>query len=269
MFFTFYRLFIRFYIVAHLPVGCKALGLIAMNRHLRDTFSLHSLSFGKRMCYNKYAYLILQTESECQMKLKRIAMIAAYDLAASFLLGVSIVVFAVRANFAPGGVSGLAVIVNYLTGAQIGLMTVLINIPIILFTFRRLGPAFFLHSVKTMLINAFFIDYVVCHIPAYAGSRMIAAVFSGVCAGIAYSLVFNMGSSTGGTDFIIAAIRRAKPGLSLGMLAFVIDSTVILASVFVFGEVRAFIYGAVYTVVTSLSLDATTAVLKRLGAQTV
>lgn len=203
------------------------------------------------------------------MNLKRIFKILAYDLAASFLLGVSIVVFAVRANFAPGGVSGLAVIANYLTGAQIGLMTILINIPIVLFTFRRLGPAFFLHSVKTTLINAFFIDYVVCHIPAYTGSRMIAAILSGVCAGAAYSLVFNMGSSTGGTDFIIAAIRRVKPNLSLGMLALFIDSAVILASVFVFGEVQAFVYGAVYTVVTSAALDATTAILKRLGAETV
>lgn len=203
------------------------------------------------------------------MNKKQIVKIIAYDLAASFLLGVSIVVFAVRANFAPGGVSGLAVIINYLTGAQIGLMTVLINIPIILFTFRRLGPAFFLHSVKTMLINAFFIDYIVCHIPVYAGSRMIAAILSGVLAGVAYSLVFNMGSSTGGTDFIMAAIRREKPNLSFGLLAFLIDSTVILASVFVFGEVQAFVYGMVYTVVTSLSLDATTAVMKRLGVQTV
>lgn len=203
------------------------------------------------------------------MNKNQIAKIIAYDFAASFLLGVSIVVFAVRANFAPGGVSGLAVIVNYLTGAQIGLTTVLINIPIILFTFRRLGPAFFLHSVKTMLINAFFVDYIVCHIPVYTGSRMIAAILSGVSAGVAYSLVFNMGSSTGGTDFIMAAIRRAKPNLSFGLLAFLIDSTVILASVFVFGEVQAFVYGMVYTVVTSLSLDATTAVMKRLGVQTV
>lgn len=203
------------------------------------------------------------------MKARRIAQILAYDMAASFLLGISIVVFAVQANFAPGGVSGIAVILNYLFGAPIGLATVLINIPIIIVTYKRLGPAFFLHSVKTVLINALFVDYVVCHIPVYTGSRLLAAILSGVCAGAAYSLVFNMGSSTGGTDFIMAAIRRVKPELSFGMLAFVIDSTVILGSVFVFGEVQAFVYGMAYTVVTSLALDATTWCMKKLGAQTV
>lgn len=203
------------------------------------------------------------------MRAKRAAQILLYDIVASLLLGVSIVVFAVQANFAPGGVSGIAVILNYLFGTPIGLATVLINVPIILATYKRLGPAFFLHSVKTVLINALFVDYVVCHIPPYAGSRMLAAILSGVCAGVAYSLVFNMGSSTGGTDFIMAAIRRVKPQLSFGMLAFVIDGLVILSSVFVFGEVQAFVYGMVYTVVTSLSLDATTWCMKKLGAHTV
>ena len=201
--------------------------------------------------------------------MKRITKILAYDLAASFLLGVSIVIFAVQANFAPGGVSGIAVILNYLFDAPIGLMTVVINIPIILGTFRKLGPAFFLHSVKTVLINAVFADYVVVHLPMYEGSRLLASVLSGVFAGVAYSLVFNMGSSTGGTDFIIAAIRRLKPEMSFGLLAFFIDSAVILGSVFVFGEIEAFLYGAVYTVVTSASLDATTWCMKKLGAQTV
>ena len=203
------------------------------------------------------------------MRIRKAAGILATDIAASFLLGVSIVVFAVQANFAPGGVSGIAVILNYLFKTPIGLATVLINVPIILATFRNLGPAFFFHSVKTTLINSLFIDYVVIYLPAYTGSRLIAAVLSGVFAGAAYSLVFNMGSSTGGTDFIMAAIRRVRPQLSFGFLAFVIDGVVIIASVFVFGEAQAFIYGAVYTVVTSLSLDATTWCLKQLGMQTV
>ena len=202
------------------------------------------------------------------MDKKRITIIVLYDLIASFLLGVSIVVFAVKANFAPGGVSGLAVIFNYLFGWPIGLVTVLINLPIVLATFRRLGPAFFFCSVKSVLINALFIDYIVVLLPAYEGSRMLAAIFSGLFAGVAYSMLFNIGSSTGGTDFIIAAIQRAKPKLSFGMLAFFIDSTVILASAFVFGELQAVLYGAVYTVVTSASLDGATAMMKRLGLPT-
>lgn len=202
------------------------------------------------------------------MDKKRIALMLFYDLIASFLLGVSIVIFAMEANFAPGGVSGLAVIFNYLFDWPVGLVTVLINVPIVIATYKKLGPSFFICSVKSVLINAVFIDYVVCCLPVYEGSRLIASILSGVFAGVAYSMLFNIGSSTGGTDFIIAAIQRTNPKLSFGLLAFGIDSTVIIASAFVFGEIQAVLYGAAYTVVTSVSLDAATALMKRLGLPT-
>ena len=94
-------------------------------------------------------------------------------------------------------------------------------------------------------------------------SRLAASILSGITSGIGYSLIFNEGSSTGGTDFIIVAIRQKKPGLSFGLLAFFIDGIVIVLSVFVFREVWSFVYGAVYTVITSLAIDGTTYALKR------
>lgn len=196
------------------------------------------------------------------MKKKTIQMLC-FDCAGSLFLGSSIVCFAVAANFAPGGVNGLAVMANYLFHIPIGWATILINIPIILLTFRKLGRDFFLISVKSMLISSLFIDYVLCYLPVYTGSRLLASVFAGIMAGIGYSLFFNEGSSTGGTDFIIVAMKQRNPGLSFGALAFAIDGVVIILSVFVFREIWAFIYGMVYTVITSIALDGTTLFLKK------
>ena len=189
---------------------------------------------------------------------KRLAEIAACDLGGSVLLGISVVVFAVHANYAPGGITGLAVIAKYLFQDQICLATILINIPVILATFRRLGYQFFLASARTMLISAFLMDYVICYLPAYEGGRLAASVLSGICSGIGYSLIFNEGSSTGGTDFIIVAVKRWKPRLSFGFLAFVMDSLVVLLSVFAFKDVWSAVYGMIYTVVTSVAMDVTT-----------
>ena len=152
---------------------------------------------------------------------------------------------------------------NYLENIPIGLATILINIPIILFTFRSLGKAFFLYSVKTMVICSFLIDYVLCRLPLYHGSRLLAAILAGITAGIGYSLIFNEGSSTGGTDFIIAAIKKKKPKMTFGLLAFAVDGIIVLLSIFVFKEALAFIYGIVYTIVTSVALDLCTFVLKK------
>lgn len=195
--------------------------------------------------------------------MKKIMFMMTYDLVGSIFIGVSIVCFAVAADFAPGGVNGIAVMANYLSNIPIGLATILINIPIILFTFRSLGRMFFLYSVKTMVISSFLIDYVLCNLPVYHGSRLLAAVLAGITAGIGYSLIFNEGSSTGGTDFIIAAIKKKRPKMTFGLLAFVIDGIIVLFSIFVFKEVLAFIYGMIYTIITSVALDLCTLVLKK------
>jgi len=186
-----------------------------------------------------------------------------YDILGSVFLGASVVCFAVQANFAPGGVNGLAVMANYLFRVPIGLAVIIINVPIILLTFRKLGKEFFLISLKSMLITSFFIDYILCRFPVYSGNRLLASVFAGIAAGIGYSLFFNEGSSTGGTDFIIVAVKRDKPNLSFGLLAFFVDGIVITLSIFVFHEIWAFVYGLIYTVVTSLAIDGTTTVLQK------
>ena len=90
------------------------------------------------------------------------------------MLGISIVVFAVNANFAPGGITGLSVITNYLFHLPIGTAMIIFNIPIILFTFQRLGRRFFLISLKSMVISALFLDHIVCYLPAYTGNRLVA-----------------------------------------------------------------------------------------------
>lgn len=193
--------------------------------------------------------------------MKKMIFMMMYDLIGSVFIGISIVCFAVAADFAPGGVNGLAVMANYLVNIPIGLATILINVPIILFS--SLGKMFFLYSVKTMVISSFLIDYVLCYLPVYQGNRLLAAILAGITAGIGYSLIFNEGSSTGGTDFIIAAIKKKRPKMTFGLLAFVIDGIVVLLSIFVFKEALAFIYGMLYTVITSVALDLCTLVLKK------
>ena len=195
------------------------------------------------------------------MDIKKLFRYLSYDLIGSLLLAVSIDIFAVHAKFAPGGVNGLAVIANYLTNVPIGLATLIINVPIILFTYKKLGMHFFLISLKTMLLNVLFIDYILVYFPIYEGPRLIASILSAIFAGIGYSLIFNEGSSTGGTDFIIVAIKQKNDQLSFGLLTFVVDGLIILLSIFVFKDIWSFVYGCIYTVVVSMMIDITTKII--------
>ena len=186
-----------------------------------------------------------------------------YDLCGSLCLGISVLCFAVSADFAPGGVTGIAIILNFLLKIPIGLAIILINIPIILFTYKKLGNRFFLLSFKSVIINSLMLDYVICFFPLFEGSRLLSSVLSGIFAGIGYALFFKEGSSTGGTDFIIVACNKNNSKLSLGYLAFIIDISIVILYSVIFHNIASFFYGLIYTLITSIILDLTMRLLNK------
>ena len=74
------------------------------------------------------------------------------DLVGALLFNVGIYNFAVNAQFAPVGVSGIALILRYLFGLPMGITSIVLNIPIILVSYKLLGRGFLLRSMKSMLI---------------------------------------------------------------------------------------------------------------------
>lgn len=203
------------------------------------------------------------------MKTKEMLKMIIVNIIAAILLAVSVDIFVVNANFAPGGVTGISVILNYLFKMPIGLAIVILNVPIIIFTYKKLGKKFFINSIISIIICSLFIDYIIIKIPAFNGNRTIATILAGITAGIGYSLLFNVNSSTGGTDFIIVALKKWKRELSFGFFAFVIDGLIIVLSVFIFKEIDVFSYGVVYTVITSIFMDITTKIIKKIRLNSV
>jgi uncharacterized membrane-anchored protein YitT (DUF2179 family) len=182
-----------------------------------------------------------------------------HDLIGSFLYAVGIYYFAANADFAPGGITGVAMILHhYIPDLGIGLISLLINIPVALICYRLLGRVFFFKSVKSMLISAFFLDVVVPlfgNYPDAATNPMLAALFAGALSGAGLAIIYMPGSSTGGTDFIIMSIRKLKPHLSIGTVSIIVDGAVILAGGFVFGNVNAVLYGVLMTFVSTSVID--------------
>lgn len=188
-------------------------------------------------------------------KSRRIITDQLYNVAAGLLYAVSICYFAQAADFAPGGLSGLALIANYLWSLPIGLTTLVLNVPLVLLSLRFLGRGFLVKTLVSMVWCAFFQDVVFSRIPGYTGSPLVAALFAGVTWGGALALLYMRGSSSGGTDFLTMSIKMLRPHLSVGAVTGLIDLVVILLGWPVFGTVDSVLYGLVTTVVTSLVID--------------
>lgn len=175
-----------------------------------------------------------------------LAMDVVFDLAASFLLGIGTYSFIEPANIAPGGVSGISLMIKYLWNVPIGVMNIVINIPLLCLSYRYLGRQLTIHSLRTLLISSMILDGVVTpFFPQYTGDRMLGTIYGGVLLGTALGLIFSRGGTTGGTDIISYLLERRYPHIPIGQLMMMMDGIVIGISVFVFQDLEAALFAVI------------------------
>ncbi len=168
------------------------------------------------------------------------------DIIGTFILSVGIYSFVEPINIAPGGVSGIALMVNHVCGAPVGLVSFLINVPLIVIGRRILGRECIVKTIITAIISSVMLDKVVTpFFPQYEGDVLLAAVFGGALMGLGMSVIFRRGSTTGGTDIISHILKHKRPLLPLGRALLMVDAAVIVSSVFVFGRIEAAMYSLI------------------------
>ncbi len=176
------------------------------------------------------------------------------EILGSVLTGVAIYNFAVPAAFPMTGFSGLALIAYRLFGLPIGVMTIVLNIPVAILCYRLLGRQFFFKSLRCMVLSSMFIDYVAPLLPLYHGERLLAAICTGVLGGLGYAVIYMRNSSTGGSDFIVMAVKAVRPHVQLGKIIFITDAVIIGLGGLIFrdfdGVICGLIIDYIYAIVT-------------------
>lgn len=188
-------------------------------------------------------------------KIKKITKQFFWEIIGSIFIAAGIYNFAVQAEFPMTGFSGISIILYRFFQVPIGLSTIVLNIPVAFLCYRLLGRKFFLSSIRCMLISSILIDYAAPLFPVYEGSRLLAALCTGVIAGFGYTVIYMQNSSTGGSDFIIMAVKAVRPYLSLGKIAFLSDVGIILAGGILFGDVDGIIYGMIVNFLFAVVVD--------------
>lgn len=186
---------------------------------------------------------------------KELAMDLVADVVGNMLIAIGVYNFAANSGFPVAGISGIALIFYHLFGLPIGVMTVVLNIPIVLLCYKLLGKEFLLKSLKTMIIAWPLMDIVAPMLPVYSGDRMLSAICVGVFSGLGYAMIYLRNSSTGGADFIIMSIRAIKPHLSIGKIAFATDVVIVGLGGYLFGDTESVIYGMILTYILSTVVD--------------
>jgi len=134
--------------------------------------------------------------------------------------------FLVPNHIAPGGLTGLATVLNYLFGLPVGITSLVLNVPLFLIGYRSMGRAFAFRSLVATLLFSLMIDAL--PLEAATTDPLLGAWFGGVLLGAGLGLILRGGATTGGTDMAARMVHKRFVHLSVGTILFAIDCVVVL-----------------------------------------
>lgn len=173
----------------------------------------------------------------------------------SLCYAVSVLTFSSPNDIAPGGVTGLAILAKYLWGLPIGVMTIVLNVPLLLAGSRRLGRRFLVRTLIGLLLSSVLTDVLAPFIPVYRGEMLLVCLFGGALCGLGLGLILIRGSTTGGTEIAARLLEQRFPHIPIGRLMLLVDGVVIAVSALVYRQVESAMYAVVFAFVSSLVTD--------------
>lgn len=161
--------------------------------------------------------------------------------------------FLVPNHIAPGGLTGVATVLNFLFQWPVGTVSLLLNVPLFLVGYRSMGRVFALRSLVATVLFSLLIDLM--PLPPLTNQPMLGAVFGGVLLGAGIGLILRGGATTGGTDMAARMVHNRFQHISVGAILFFIDCLVVLmAGVTIEAEYALYAFVSIY--VSSRVIDA-------------
>jgi len=169
----------------------------------------------------------------------------------AFIYAASVVVFIRPARIPISGVTGVAVILNYLFHRlPAGVLNAALNIPLIVIGVRSFGKIFLIRTAYTVAVSSVFLDILPLFLPEYQGDILITLLFGGVIGGAGSGLIFLRGSTGGGLDIISKLLSR-KVVMPIGTISMIFNGFIILFSALVYRNVESALYAVILTYVSS------------------
>ena len=190
------------------------------------------------------------------IKVKELALDLLFAVVGSALVGAAISIFTVPNDIAPGGVSGLATALAYITPIHVSVWNLIMNVPLLLGAWKLLGRHSLIFTLISTALLSLFIELFDILLPGYTNNVLLASVFGGVLSGLGVGILFLRGLSTGGTDLAALMLHKAFPNVPNGTLLLLADATVVLIAVCIFRDIEVALYSTITIYVSSKVIDA-------------
>ncbi len=148
--------------------------------------------------------------------------------------------FVYKNNFAPSGVDGIATMIQEVTGWNAGLLSILLNAPLLIIAFFFLSKRYVIYTVLFSLLSSGFI-YLLSAVDFYQfvaeTDRVVVAMASGVLLGARTGIMLRIGASSGGIDVIASVVKEKVRALPVEKIITAICYIIIACSYFVYHDI--------------------------------
>jgi len=177
-----------------------------------------------------------------------------YITIGSILVALSLNLFFVKLKIAPGGVSGLATVIYYLTDISVGMVIIALNIPLFLMGILDFGKGFLLKTFYATALMSFVVDYTT-FLPQLTEDMLLASIFGGILMGVGLALVFKGEATTGGTDILAKVVNKHFRAFNISEQLFVIDAIVVITAMITFRDFDIGFYSIIAILLSAKSID--------------
>lgn len=153
------------------------------------------------------------------------------------LAAIALEVFLIPNRIIDGGITGISIILSFITDINLSIFIIIINIPFLLLGFRHLGKNFLIQATFAMILFSLFLE-VFKPVQEVTNDILLATVFGGILLGIGVGFVIRYGACLDGVETIAILINK-KTSFSVGQVILLINLVIYMVAGMIFGWDRA------------------------------
>ena len=154
-----------------------------------------------------------------------------------------------------GGLTGVAMIINYLTGLPVGVLTLIMNIPLFAVSWKKFGLHFMIASLVGTVLASVFVDLFAMLSVEVTHEPLLGAIYGGIIKGFGLGVVYHTGATTGGVDIAAKFLRRKYQHINFSTFILALDVIVIVAFALIFKRYDSAMYAIICMFIASKVID--------------
>lgn len=159
-------------------------------------------------------------------------------------------------NLAPGGVSGVAIIIHeFVKGVGVGSWIVILNVPILIIGIIAFGFRFLISTIYAVAVSSVMMDVMSKYIGAVTDDLLLSVFAGAILVSAGIGIVFRFGATTGGTDIIVKLLKLKFRYLNTGTIFMLVDGVVVVASGLVFKNLDLALYAGIAVFIQMFALN--------------